>query len=70
LFGSEFRQRCFRIRAGAQDDRVQLVEFLLCVAKLGRFGGSTGSVGFREEKQHDAFAVKIVQGNIRAGIAL
>ena len=56
LLGSEFRQRGFGIGACAQDHRVELVEVFLCVTKLGRFGGSTGSVGFGEKEQHDAAA--------------
>jgi hypothetical protein len=70
LLGLEFGQRCFGIGASAQDHCVELVEVFLCVTKLGRFGGSTGSVSFGEEKQHNAFALKVVQGSIRASVAL
>jgi len=40
-----------------------LVEFLLCVAKLGRFDGSTGSVGFGVEEEENAVALEIGQGD-------
>ena len=56
LFGAEGCQRLFRIGASADDRYPQLVEVLLCVTKLGRFGRSTGSIGFGEEKQDDALA--------------
>jgi len=68
LFGFEFRQCRFRIGADAQDHGVQLVEFFLCVAKLGRFGGSTRSVGFGEEKQHDAFAREVLQREFASSV--
>ncbi len=44
------------VAAHTQDDHAQLVEFFLCVAKLGRFDRSTGSVGFGIEEEDDAFA--------------
>jgi hypothetical protein len=40
-----------------------VVEFLLCVAKLGRFDGSTGSVGFGVEEEENAVALEIGQGD-------
>ena len=41
------------VAAHAEDDHAKLVELLFCVAKLGRFNRSTGSIGFRiEEKQN------------------
>jgi hypothetical protein len=49
------------VRAAAEDDGVQLVEFFLGVAKLGRFVGSTGSVGLGKEIQDDVFPAKILQ---------
>jgi hypothetical protein len=42
-----------------------LVEFLLCVTKLGRFDGSTGSVGFGVEEEEDALPPEISQGDKR-----
>jgi len=40
-----------------------LVEFLLCVAKLGRFDGSTGGAGFGVEEEEDAMALEISRGD-------
>jgi len=68
LFGFELGERRFGIGAGAENHRVQLVEFSLCVTKLGRFGGSTGSVGFGEEKQHDAFAREVLQRDFASSV--
>jgi hypothetical protein len=70
LLVAETGQRSLRIGAGTQDDRVFLVETSFCVTKLGRFGGSAGSVGFGKEKEHHAFAFEVLQSNIRAGVAL
>ena len=61
LFAFEFRQGGFGVGARAQDYGVQLVEILLCVAKLGRFGRSTGSVGFGKEKNHHAAPDKVFE---------
>jgi hypothetical protein len=47
----------------AEDCNVELVEFFLCVTKLGRFDGSTGGVGFGIEKEEDALALEINQGD-------
>ena len=58
------------VAAGSQDDGIQLVELLLCVTKLGRFDGSTGSVGFGKEKEQHFFAAKVGQGDVFAVVAL
>jgi hypothetical protein len=39
---------------------------LLCVTKLGRFDGSTGSAGFGEEKEEDALAGEVLQRDFLA----
>jgi hypothetical protein len=44
------------VAAHAEDDYAELVEILFCVAKLGRFSRSAGSVGFGIEEEDDAFA--------------
>jgi hypothetical protein len=62
LFSPEFREGFLRVGTGAQDQDADFVEVLLCVAKLGRFGRSTGSVGLREEEEHDAPAAKVREG--------
>jgi hypothetical protein len=53
------------IRAHAEDGHAEFVEFFFCVAKLGRFDGSTGGVGFGVEKEEDAVALEISQGDKR-----
>ncbi len=70
LFDTESEKSFFRIGAGAQDRGTQFFELLLCVTKLGRFGGSTGSIGFRVEEEHNLFAAKIGKGQIRALVGL
>ncbi len=52
----------------SQDGHAQLVELLFCVAKLGRFGRSTGSIGFRIEEKHYSFAEKIGKRDIIASV--
>ena len=44
------------IGAHAKDGDAVLVEILFCVTKLGRFDGSTGSIGFGIEEQENALA--------------
>jgi hypothetical protein len=58
------------IAAHADDNDAKLVELLFCVTKLGRFYRSTGSVGFWIEEQYDAFASKVREGDVVAGIVL
>jgi hypothetical protein len=59
LFSSEFRQGFFRIGTGTQNQHACFVEAFLCVAKLGRFSGSTGSIGLGKEEEDDAPAAEI-----------
>jgi hypothetical protein len=54
------------VGAHAEDGDAELVEIFFCVTKLGRFNGSTGSVGFGKEKEKDALAVKIGEGQVSA----
>src|SRR6202046_1061438 len=49
----EFRLVFHCVRAASQDGRVQLLELLDGVTKLGRFVDSTGRVGFGIEIKHD-----------------
>ncbi len=50
-----------RIGAQAEDGHFELIEFLLCVAKLGRLDNSTGGIGFGEEEKENAAALEIFQ---------
>jgi hypothetical protein len=55
-------ERCLSfdgIGAEAEDGDVELVEVFFCVAKLGRFDGSTGGVGFGVEEEKDALAGEV-----------
>jgi len=38
----------------------------LCVTKLGRFDGSTGSAGFGEEEEKDALAGEVLERDFLA----
>jgi hypothetical protein len=49
------------IGAHAEDGDAELVEVFFCVAKLGRFNGSTGSVGFGVEEEEDALAGEVFE---------
>jgi hypothetical protein len=51
------------IRAHAEDSHAEFVEFLLCVAKLGRFNRSTRGVGLGVEEEKNALAGEIFQRN-------
>jgi hypothetical protein len=58
------------IGAHAEDGHAELVELLLCVAKLGRFDGSTGGAGFGVEKKQNALALEVGQGDKRVVVGL
>jgi hypothetical protein len=66
VFGFEAGLGFDRVAAHAEDDRVQLIELFLCVAKLGRFDGSTGGVGFGEEEEDHAMAAEVGERDIVA----
>jgi len=55
------------VGAHAEDGDAEIVEFLFCVTKLGRFDGSTGGVGFGVEKEEDALAGEVLE---RDGLAV
>ena len=63
VFGPEQGLPLDRICAHAEYGHFEPIEFLFCVAKLGRFDDSTGSVGLREEEEQDALAFEIFQGD-------
>ena len=54
------------IGAHAKDGDAELVEVFLCVAKLGRFDGSTGGIGFGVEKEEDAPAGEVFERDFLA----
>jgi hypothetical protein len=56
------------IGAEADDGYVVLIKIFFCVTKLGRFDGSTGSVGFGVEEEEDALAFEVSQGDRRVVI--
>lgn len=58
------------IAAQAEDHRVEFVELLLRVAKLGRFDSSTRGVGLGKEKEDHALAAKVEERDIGAGVVL
>ena len=66
VLGLEGGQSFLGIGAHSKDGDFQLIELLFCVAKLGRFNGSTGSIGFGEKEQEDAVALKVAEGELRA----
>jgi hypothetical protein len=65
VLGLERGLRFDGIGAHAEDSHAEFVELLLCVAKLGRFDGSTGGVGFGVEKEENALALEVSQGDKR-----
>ena len=70
LLRPEFREGFFWIGACSQDEHADFVEILLCVTKLGRFGRSTGCVGFGKEEKHNAPPAEICEGQRRAFVGL
>ena len=54
------------VGAHAEDGHAEFVELLLCVTKLGRLDGSTGSVGFGVEEEEDALASEVFEGDVFA----
>lgn len=70
VFGLEGSLSLDGVAARTEDDDTELIELLFCVTKLGRFDGSTGSIGLRKEKKHDALAAKIGERDVGAGVVL
>jgi len=54
------------VGAHAENGDAEIVEFLFCVAKLGRLDRSTGSVGFGEKEEEDALAGEVLERNFFA----
>jgi hypothetical protein len=70
LFGFERGLGFDGIGAHPEDGHAELVEILFCVAKLGRFDRSTGSVGFRIEEEEDTLAGEVFEGDFFAFVGL
>lgn len=66
MLGPKLGHHLRGVTAAAQDDGVELVEFRLGVAKLGRFVGSTRREGLREEIEHNVSAAEPGERNFRA----
>ena len=49
------------VGAHAEDGDTELVKIFFCVTKLGRFDGSTGSVGLRVEEEKDTLAGEVLE---------
>lgn len=70
VFGFEAGLGFDGVAAHAEDDGVELVELLFCVAKLGRFDRSTRSIRFWIEEEDDAFAAEVGERDFRASVVL
>ena len=58
------------ISAHAENGNTEMVELLLCVTKLGRFDGSTGSAGFGKEKEEDTLAGEVLERDFQALVGI
>ena len=58
---AEALQGLHRVGAGSENGDTELVELLFCVAKLGRFNRSTGSIRFRKKEEQHAAALEVFQ---------
>ena len=56
------------VGTGSKDRDTQLVELLFCVAKLGRFERSTGSIRFGEKEEQDAAALEVFERELFAAV--
>jgi len=63
-------KRFDRIGAHPEDGHAELVELPLCVTKLGRFDGSTGSAGFGKEKKQNALTSEVLESDFFAFVRL
>jgi hypothetical protein len=58
------------VGAHAEDGYAEIVEFLFCVAKLGRFYRSTGGAGFGVEEEQDLLAGEVLERDVFAFVGL
>jgi len=70
VFFFEGGERLEGVGAHAEDYDTEVVEFFLCVAKLGRFNCSTGGVGFGKEEEEDALAGEVFERDFLAFVGL
>jgi hypothetical protein len=63
MFELELRLRFHIVPAASQDGGIQLLEFLDCVTKLGRFVDSTRSIRFGVKVENQILSVVIPQRN-------
>ena len=63
MFDLELRLRFHIVPAASQDGRIQLLKFLDCVTKLGRFVDSTRSIRFGVKVENQILSVVIRQRN-------
>ena len=68
VFGLEFRLLLHGVRAASQDHRIQLFEFFLGVAKLGRFIRSTRRERLGKKEEDHIFAAEIRERHLLAVI--
>lgn len=61
VLGLEGSLRFHGIGAHAENRDFELIELLLCVTKLGRLDGSTGSIGFGIEEKKDTLALEVLE---------
>jgi hypothetical protein len=58
------------IGAHAEDGYTEFVKVFFCVAKLGRFDGSTRGIGFRVEEEEDLLSGEVLEGDGLAVVGL
>ena len=60
VFFLEFLLFCGRVGGDPEDYGTGLLNFFVCVTKLGRLNGSTRGIGLRIKEQHHGFAAEIL----------
>jgi hypothetical protein len=63
---AEVLQSLHRVGTGSENGDTELVELLFCVAKLGRFNRSTGSIRLGKKEEQDAAAPKVFERKLFA----
>jgi hypothetical protein len=65
---AEFLQGLHRVGAGSENGNTELVKLLFCVAKLGRFDRSTGSIRLWKKEEQHAAALEILKRELFAAV--